>query len=104
MSKEIERLAKELWETLAERRGCKLNQEDCSFQQCHSWAECKLLIEQLAKYVQQEILKGQVEELSQEIIPIFDGLFTDGDYRKSFYAAIETRIEELKSKIKEGEG
>ena len=36
-------------------------------------------------------------EYSQETIPIFDSLFTDGEYRKSFYNAIEERIKEMKN-------
>ena len=35
------------------------------------------------------------EEYTQETIPMFDSLFTDGEYRKSFYEAVETRIKEI---------
>ena len=39
-----------------------------------------------------------IEEYSSKVIPMFDGLFTDGEYRKSFYNAVESRIKELEEK------
>lgn len=41
----------ELWDIFAEVKGCKTYQEDCSFTKCSHWAQCKGLIEALAKLI-----------------------------------------------------
>ena len=47
------------------------------------------------EYIQQLITKAKIEEYTQEVIPLFDGLFTDAEHRKSFYNAVEERITEI---------
>jgi len=45
---------KELWKVFAEVQGCEPNKEDCSFEKCHSWANCERLIDALSALGQGE--------------------------------------------------
>lgn len=46
-------------------------------------------------------LKARIQEIDEEIITIFHGLFTDGEYRRIWMEAMDERAKEIEKEIEE---